>query len=71
MLWEVGHESSCFLFVKMSIPTIVALADPCFPGLAVEYSVTLHGWSFNMQYPPFLIDPAWTLTQSDDPASFF
>ena len=48
---------------------MVALADPCFPGLAVEYYVTLHGKPFNMQYPPFLIDPAWTLVQSDEPAS--
>lgn len=34
---DVGQVSSYFLFVKISTPTIVALADPCFPGLAVEY----------------------------------
>lgn len=33
----VGQVSSYFLFVKMSTPTMVAFADPCFPGLAVEY----------------------------------
>ena len=33
----VGIVSSYFLLVKISMPTIVAFADPCFPGLAVEY----------------------------------
>jgi hypothetical protein len=37
MFDEVGPESSYFFPVKISTPTIVALADPCFPGLAVEY----------------------------------
>jgi hypothetical protein len=37
MVDEVGAVSSYFLLVKISIPTMVALADPCFPGLAVEY----------------------------------
>ena len=62
-------ESSYFLLVKISFPTMVALADPCFPGLAVEYSLTLHGNPFNMQYPPFLTEPAGVGTQSAEPAS--
>jgi hypothetical protein len=33
----VGQESSYFLLVNISIPTIVAFAEPCFPGFAVEY----------------------------------
>ena len=48
---------------------MVALADPCFPGLAVEYYVTLHGYPLSMQYPPFLIDPAWVGVQSAEPDS--
>jgi hypothetical protein len=28
---------------------MVALADPCFPGLAVEYWKTLQGKPFNIQ----------------------
>jgi hypothetical protein len=55
--------------VKISIPIIEALAEPCFPGLAVEYSLTLHGNPFNIQYPPFLTLPAEVGVQSDDPAS--
>lgn len=47
---------------------MVALEAPCFPGLAVEYSITLHGKPFIIMYPPFLIDPAWQGMQSDDPA---
>jgi len=48
---------------------MVALADPCFPGLAVEYYVILHGYPLSMTYPPFLRLPTCTGTQSDDPES--
>ena len=66
---EVGHESSYFLLVKISFPIIDALADPCFPGFAVEYYETLHGNPLSMQYPPFFTEPAGNGVQSDDPAS--
>ena len=46
---EVCSLSSYFLLVKMSMPVMLALAEPCFPGLAVEYSVTLQGWFLSMQ----------------------
>lgn len=66
---DVGIESSYFFPVKISIPTIEALAEPCFPGFAVEYSLTLQGNPFSIQYPPFLIEPAWVGVQSAEPAS--
>ena len=52
----------------MSTPTMVALEAPCFPGLAVEYSITLHGKPLIIMYPPFFIDPGSQGIQSDDPA---
>lgn len=38
----VGEEVDTYDKTQ-SVPTMEALAEPCFPGLAVEYSVTLHG----------------------------
>merc|ERR1712241_236202 len=55
----VPKVSSYCLSVKMSLAVIMALADPCFPGLAVEKAVTLQGHcSFMMMREPGFMRPA-------------
>ena len=48
MLCEVCEVSSYFFPVKMSCPTIWALAWPCFPGLKVVTSTILQGWPLSI-----------------------
>jgi len=49
------------LLVKMSLPVIMAFAEPCFPGLAVEKAVTLQGnVSFSIMREPGFALPAST-----------
>ena len=55
----VPNVSSNYLSVKMSLAMIIALAEPCLPGLAVLNAVTLQGnYSFIMSTFPGCMRPA-------------
>ena len=66
--WKV--HSYCFPVI-MSLPLVMTLADPCFPGLAVLTSVTLHGKPFIMTKEPGLSLWDSTFSVFEAPASVF
>ena len=68
-LSPVEKVHSSLLEVKISMPVTMALADPCFPVLAVEKSTTLQGLPLIITREPFLREPAAVFSIPAEPAS--
>merc|ERR1719254_245234 len=68
-LWDVGHRSSSFFPVKMSMATMCALACPCLPVFEVDTSTHLQGLPLIIRCEPLRISPACCGYVADAPDS--